>query len=43
MSGLNFWLMHAGLVGTAAVLMFTAAKLGGHLLNPTGAAESAQP
>ena len=35
MSGLNFWLMHAGLVGTATVLMFTAAKLGGHLLNPT--------
>ena len=36
MSGLNFWLMHAGLVGTAAALMFIAAKFAGHLLNPTG-------
>lgn len=36
MSGLSFWLMHAGLVGGAAVVMFAAAKLGGYLLNPTG-------
>lgn len=40
MSGLNFWLLHAGLVGGAAVVMFTAARLGGHLLNPTGPAQS---
>ena len=36
MSGLNFWLLHAGLVGGAGVVMFIAARLAGHLLNPTG-------
>ena len=34
-SGLQFWLLHAGLVGTAGVLMFIAARLAGHLLNPS--------
>lgn len=42
MSGAGFWLMHAGLVGTACVLMFVAARVAGHLLNPVGPADSAQ-
>ncbi len=37
MSGLNFWLLHAGLVGGAALVMLLAARLGGHLLDPKGA------
>ncbi len=36
MSGVNFWLMHAGLIGSAAAVMFIAARLAGHLLNPSG-------
>jgi POT family proton-dependent oligopeptide transporter len=39
MSGVNFWLLHASLVGTSCAVMFIAARLGGHLLNPTGPAE----
>ena len=38
MSGTNFWLLHAGLVGASCAAMFLAARLGGHLLNPTGPA-----
>jgi POT family proton-dependent oligopeptide transporter len=41
MSGVSFWLMHTGLVGTACVVMFLAARFAGHLLNPTGEAETA--
>lgn len=40
MSGVNFWLMHAGLIGAACVVLFLAARLTGHLLNPTGPAEN---
>ena len=40
MSGINFWLMHAGLVGTACVVMLITAKLAGHLLNPAGSGGS---
>ncbi len=39
MSGTNFWLLHAALVGASCAVMFIAARLGGHLLNPTGPAE----
>ena len=39
MSATKFWLMHAGIVGTSCVLMFIIARLGGHVLNPTGPAE----
>ena len=41
MSGLNFWLMHVGLVGSACIILFLAARFAGHLLNPTGPAEAA--
>jgi len=40
LSGVQFWLLHAGLVGTAAVLMLIASRVGGHLLNPTRAETS---
>ena len=40
MSGLQFWLLHGGLVGTAGVLMLIAARFAGHLLNPAGPVES---
>ncbi|HVS53873.1 MAG TPA: peptide MFS transporter [Opitutaceae bacterium] len=36
LSGVQFWLLHAGLIGAAALLMFTAARAAGHLLNPSG-------
>jgi POT family proton-dependent oligopeptide transporter len=36
MAGLNFWLMHAGLVGGAGLIMLIAAKSAGHLLDPQG-------
>ena len=39
-SGLQFWLLHAGLVGAAGVLMLIAARLAGHLLNPSGTNEA---
>jgi POT family proton-dependent oligopeptide transporter len=34
-SGTEFWLLHAGLVGAAALLMLIAGRLFGHLLAPT--------
>jgi hypothetical protein len=40
MAGVPFWLMHAGLVGGAGVVMFLAARFAGHLLNPTAPASS---
>jgi proton-dependent oligopeptide transporter, POT family len=36
MTGTQFWLMHAALVGGAGAVMFIASRLGGHLLKPTG-------
>jgi proton-dependent oligopeptide transporter, POT family len=41
LSGTEFWLLHAGLVAIACLLMWTAARVFGHLLAP-GAAESAE-
>jgi POT family proton-dependent oligopeptide transporter len=38
-SGTQFWLLHAGLVGAAGVLMVLAARLFGHLLAPTDASQ----
>ena len=38
-AGTSFWLLHAALVGAAGALMLLAARLAGHLLNPTGPAE----
>ena len=35
MSGTQFWLLHAALVGGAAVLMLIAWRLFGHLLAPS--------
>jgi POT family proton-dependent oligopeptide transporter len=40
MPGTSFWLLHAGLVGAAGAVMLLAARLAGHLLNPTGPAEN---
>src|SRR5277367_5056758 len=37
MSGTQFWLLHAALVGIACVLMLAAARFFGHLLAPTRA------
>jgi POT family proton-dependent oligopeptide transporter len=37
MSGVNFWLLHAGLVGGAGLVMLIASRAAGRLLNPTGA------
>lgn len=34
MSGVQFWLLHAGLVGAACVVMLLAARTAGRLLNP---------
>jgi POT family proton-dependent oligopeptide transporter len=39
MSGLQFWLLHAGLVGGAGVIMLVAARVAGRLLDPTGEAQ----
>ncbi|MBA4137307.1 MAG: MFS transporter [Opitutus sp.] len=39
LSGTQFWLLHAGLVGTACVVMLLAAKGAGRLLNPTRASD----
>jgi proton-dependent oligopeptide transporter, POT family len=36
MSGTQFWLMHAALVGGSAAVMGIAARFGGRLLKPTG-------
>jgi proton-dependent oligopeptide transporter, POT family len=35
-SGVNFWLMHAGLVGGAAIVMLIATRVAGRLLDPAG-------
>ena len=40
MSGVNFWLMHAGLIGAATVIMLVAARTAGRLLDPKGPAGS---
>jgi POT family proton-dependent oligopeptide transporter len=40
LSGEHFWLLHAALVATAAVLMALAARFGARLLNPAGPVES---
>ncbi|MDI1319740.1 MAG: MFS transporter, partial [bacterium] len=40
LSGVQFWLLHAGLVGSAGVVMLLAAKFAGHLLDPAGPAKS---
>lgn len=37
MSGVNFWLLHAGLVGGAGLVMLIASRAAGRLLNPKGA------
>lgn len=34
MSGVNFWLLHAGLIATAAAIMLVAARSAGRLLDP---------
>jgi POT family proton-dependent oligopeptide transporter len=36
MSGVQFWLMHAGLVGGAGVIMLIASRAAGRLLDPQG-------
>jgi len=36
MTGLQFWLLHAGLVGGAGVVMLITARLAGRLLDPAG-------
>jgi len=36
LTGLQFWLLHAGLVGGAGVIMLLTARVAGRLLNPTG-------
>ena len=41
MSGVNFWLMHAGLVGGAGVIMLIASRAAGRLLDPSGPAPTA--
>ena len=38
LSGVQFWLLHAGLVGVACVLMLLAARFARHLLDPAGPA-----
>ena len=40
MPGTQFWLLHAALVGGAAVLMLVAWRIFGHLLAPTGSANN---
>ncbi len=40
MSGAQFWLLHAALVGGSAVAMLLASRLGGRLLRPTSAAQT---
>lgn len=42
MSGFNFWLLHAGLVGGAGVIMLVAARTSGHLLDPVAAPDAAK-
>jgi POT family proton-dependent oligopeptide transporter len=38
MSGVNFWLMHAGLIATATVIMAITAKAAGKIMDPSGPA-----
>lgn len=38
LSGVQFWLLHAGLVGGAGFVMLMASRAAGRLLNPTGPA-----
>ena len=38
MSGVNFWLLHAGLIGAACVVMLIASRTAGRLLDPQGPA-----
>ncbi|MDB6166400.1 MAG: amino acid/peptide transporter, partial [Lacunisphaera sp.] len=40
MSGVNFWLMHAGLIAGATVIMLIAARTAGRLLDPQGPGRS---
>lgn len=40
MSGASFWLMHAGIVGSACVVMLIASRAAGRLLNPSKPAAS---
>jgi POT family proton-dependent oligopeptide transporter len=42
MAGVQFWLLHAGLVGGACVLMLLAARFAGRLLDPGKEATSSQ-
>ena len=37
-TGVSFWLLHAGLIGASAVVMLLLSRFAGHLLNPTGSA-----
>jgi POT family proton-dependent oligopeptide transporter len=41
--GLQFWLLHAALVGSACVLMALASRLSGRVLNPRGADLATSP
>jgi POT family proton-dependent oligopeptide transporter len=41
MSGVNFWLLHAGLVGGAGAIMLIASRTAGRLLDPKGPAAPA--
>ena len=38
MSGVNFWLMHAGLIGAATVILAITAKAAGKIMDPQGPA-----
>jgi len=42
LSGGQFWLLHAGLVGAAAVVMLITARLAGPLLNPADAGDGVE-
>jgi hypothetical protein len=41
MSGAQFWLLHAGLVGGSCAVMLLTARLAGRRLNPAGPADPA--
>lgn len=43
MSGVSFWLLHAGLVGAAALVLFLVRSLAGRVLAPTVDPEAALP
>jgi len=42
MSGFNFWLIHAGLVGGAGLIMLIASRAAGRLLDPQGPVDGGQ-